>query len=152
MLFPGDLYSAARLAFMDGQVSHHNNGVLGEVFNALLTSLAYVKSDIREIVSEVIELIPADSEYRSVVDFALEQCKKNDNWEAAWDICQNKYVRYNWIHAYPNAAAEVIALWFGNGDFDSTMHISAMEGYDVDCNAAQIGTVVAIAANRPVSE
>ncbi len=20
---------------------------------------------------------------------------------------------YNWIHAYPNAAAEVIALWFG---------------------------------------
>ena len=36
----------ARLAFMDGSVSHHNNGVLGEVFNAVLVSLAYVKTGI----------------------------------------------------------------------------------------------------------
>jgi hypothetical protein len=32
------------------------------------------------------------------------------------------------------------------------MHISAMQGYDVDCNAAQIGTVVAIANNHAVDE
>lgn len=58
--------------------------------------------------------------------------------------------RYNWIHAYPNAAAEVVALWFGEGDFDETMHISAMQGYDVDCNAAQIASVVAIASRKNV--
>ncbi|MBQ0126353.1 MAG: hypothetical protein KBS59_08560 [Clostridiales bacterium] len=31
------------------------------------------------------------------------------------------------------------------------MNISAMEGYDIDCNAAQIATVVAIASGKPVS-
>jgi ADP-ribosylglycohydrolase len=152
MLYPGDVENAARLAFMDGQVSHHNNGVLGEVFNAVMASLAYVEADVRAIVKQAIELIPSDSEYYSVVRFALDRCLTCNDWESAWKQCESKYVRYNWIHAYPNAAAEVIALWFGNGSFDETMHISAMQGYDVDCNAAQIGTVVAIANNHAIDE
>ena len=152
MLYPGDVENAARLAFMDGQVSHHNNGVLGEVFNAVMASLAYVETDVRAIVKQAIELIPSDSEYYSVVRFALDQCLACSDWERAWKKCESKFIRYNWIHAYPNAAAEVIALWFGNGSFDETMHISAMQGYDVDCNAAQIGTVVAIANNHAVDE
>lgn len=148
MLYPGDTRNAARLAFMDGQISHHNSGVLGEVFNAVLTSLAYAESDIRTVVSKAVDLIPHDSEYYSVVRFALDQCKQHTDWESAWRPCEEKYGIYNWIHAFPNAAAEVVALWFGNGDFDETMHISAMQGWDVDCNAAQIGTVAAISTGR----
>ncbi|MCQ2423285.1 MAG: ADP-ribosylglycohydrolase family protein [Clostridia bacterium] len=150
MVAPGDPYLAAKLAFTDGQVSHHNNGVLGEVFNAVLVSLAYVKTDVREIVEEAVSLIPEKSEYASVVRFALEQCRTHGTWQEAWAVCEKRYERYNWIHAYPNAAAEVVALWFGEGDFDETMHISAMQGYDVDCNAAQIASVVAIASRKNV--
>ncbi|MNN92053.1 hypothetical protein D3C81_2102650 [compost metagenome] len=40
--------------------------------------------------------------------------------------------------------AEVVALWYGNGDFDETMHIIATVGQDVDCNAAQIATAIGI--------
>ncbi len=151
-LFPGKPYEAARMAWMDGQVSHHNNGILGEVFNAVMASLAYVESDIRKIVEMAISMIPADSEYYTVVKFALDTCKENSDWESAWRVCEKKYEHYNWVHAYPNAAAEVVALWFGNGDFDETMHIIAMCGWDVDCNAAQIATVVATAVNAPLNE
>lgn len=141
---PGNPKEAARLAFMDGTVSHHNNGILGEVFNAIMVSLAYVETDIRKIVSSAIDMIPNDSEYFSVVNFALECCNKYDDWESAWKVCEKRYERYNWIHAYPNAAAEVIALWFGRGEFDETIHICCMEGYDVDCNAAQVATVIGV--------
>ncbi len=151
-LNPGRPYEAARLAWMDGQVSHHNNGILGEVFNAVMASLAYVESDVRTIVKMAVNLIPVDSEYRTVVQFALEACQKHADWESAWKVCEKKYEHYNWVHAYPNAAAEVVALWFGNGDFDETMHIIAMCGWDVDCNAAQIATVVATAKNVPLNE
>ena len=151
MVAPGDVRKAARYAFMDGSVSHAGNGILGEVFNAILTSLAYVKSDLREIVREAVSLIPADSEYASVVRFALERCEESEDWQAAWKPCEARYARYNWIHAYPNACAEVVALWFGNGDFDRTMHIIAMEGCDVDCNAAQIATAVAVAGGREIA-
>lgn len=148
MVAPGNPSLAAKLAFIDGVVSHYNNGVLGEVFNAVMTSLAYVKTDIREIVFEAIDLIPPKSEYYSVVKFALDCCLKNDHWQGAWKECEEKYRIYNWIHAYPNACAEVIALWFGNGDFDQTMNIICMEGYDVDCNAAQIATPLGIIKRR----
>jgi hypothetical protein len=59
-------------------------------------------------------------------------------------LCEHKFERYNWIHAYPNIMAEIIALWFGNGDFEETLHIIAQAGQDVDCNAAQILSAVGI--------
>lgn len=152
MVAPGNPKEAARLAFMDGSVSHHNNGVLGEVFNAVLVSLAYVTSDVLTLLHEALSAIPEDSEYYSVLDFALTQCYRHGDWLSAWKPCEKKYERYNWIHAYPNAAAEVVALFFGGGDFDETMHIIAQIGYDVDCNAAQIATALAIMNKQPLKE
>ena len=145
MVAPGNPVLAAEYAYKDGVVSHYNNGVLGEIFNAIMVSLSYVKKDVREIVELAVEsYLPHDSEYYGVVKFALNNCKKCSDWRTAWEPVREKYKRYNWIHAYPNAASEVISLWFGNGDFDKTMNISSMIGYDVDCNAAQIATIIGI--------
>lgn len=71
-------------------------------------------------------------------------CKKHDNWKDALRQCEEKYIKYNWIHAYPNACVELIALWYGNGDFGQTLHIVTMSGIDVDCNAAQIMSILGI--------
>jgi len=147
MVAPGNPEKAAELAFTDARVSHWNNGILGEVFNALLVSLSYVESDIRAIVEKAVSMIPAKSEYYSVVKFALDACRESDNWQEAWGKCFDKYKYYNWIHAYPNAAAEVVALWFGT-DFDTCMTIISMEGEDVDCNAAQIATLYGVIFGR----
>lgn len=154
MVAPGNPVLAADYAFRDGVVSHHNNGVLGEIFNAVMVSLAYVKKDVREILELAIDkYLPHDSEYYSVVKFALDRCKEYGSWKQAWEKAREKYKKYNWVHAYPNAASEVISLWYGNGDFDYTMNISSMIGYDVDCNAAQIATVLGIIGKeRTVSE
>lgn len=150
MVAPGNPELAARLAYMDGVVSHHNNGVMGEIFNAVLVSLAYVKSDIRELVRETFQAIPKDCEYYSVIDYAMGLCKSCEDWETAWWQCEERFKTYNWIHAYPNAAAQVIALWYGSS-FDEMLHIIAMEGYDVDCNAAQIATAYAILEGKPLA-
>ncbi len=144
MLAPGDPREAARLAWTDGSVSHVGNGILGEAFNAMMVAMAFTESDIRTIVEKAVDLIPDDSEYYSVVSFALEQCRNASDWESAWRPCEEKYKRYNWIHTYPNAAAEVVSLWFGGQSFDECMHVCAMCGQDVDCNAGQIGTLYGV--------
>lgn len=144
MVAPGNVREAARLAWLDGSVSHASNGILGEVFNAILVSLSFVKHDMREILRETISMIPASSEYYSVIDLAYQAALTHAHWESAWRVCETALREYNWIHAYPNAAAEVIALYYGKGDFDETMHIIAMAGQDVDCNAAQIMTAIGI--------
>ena len=141
-LYPGNLKEAARCAWMDASISHYRNGILGEVFNALLVSYSYVESDTKKILKDCIELIPSDSEYGSVIRFAYEQCLNHSTYEDAWLACEEKYNHYNWIHAYPNACAEVVALYFGEGDFLKTLSICGGCGQDVDCNAAQIMTVI----------
>lgn len=144
MLAPGNPQEAARLAWLDGEVSHINNGIIGEVFNAMLVSLSFVEDNARVLVESCIDMIPKESEYYSVVKFALDACKREDKWEAAWKKCEKKLEKYNWIHAYPNAAAEVVALWFGKGDYDETAYVISMVGQDVDCNAAQVLSAIGI--------
>ncbi|NLA96012.1 MAG: ADP-ribosylglycohydrolase family protein, partial [Clostridiaceae bacterium] len=144
MVAPGNPKEAARLAWLDGEVSHFNNGIIGEIFNAMLVSLAYVEKDARTMLEQCINMIPKTSEYYSVAKFALDMAKQEDDWEKAWRHCEKKLEKYNWIHAYPNAAAEVLALWFGNGSFDETAYLISMAGQDVDCNAAQILTAAGI--------
>lgn len=135
---------AAKLAWMDGSISHINNGIIGEVFNAMLVSLAFVEKDVATLLKKSIDMIPKDSEYYTVVQFAYEACEKSEDWLSAWRLCEEKYKRYNWIHAYPNAAAEVVALYFGKDDFDEMLYIIAMCGQDVDCNAGQIATIYGV--------
>ena len=144
MAAPGKPYIAAMLAWRDGEVSHANNGILGEVFNAVMTSLAFVDTDIRNVVRTSIDLIPKDSEYYSVVSYAYDCCIRYEHWQDALKACMDKYHKYNWIHAYPNACCEIIALIYGNGDFRETLHIITMCGVDVDCNAGMIMPLLAI--------
>lgn len=144
MVAPGNPYLAAKLAWEDSTVSHRHNGVLGGVFNAVLCSLAFVENDVRRILDIAIGMIPKDAEYYSVVSGALEVCKSHNNWMDAWKILEERYKKYHWIHAYPNAAAEVLGLYYGDGDFDKTINIICLAGRDTDCNAAQILTVLGI--------
>lgn len=144
MAAPGNPKLAARLAVDDSVVSHSNSGMLGGMLNAVMVSLAFVEQDIRQLLEKSIEMLPKDSEYYQVVSSTLALCKESADWENAWQICEERYKEYNWIHAYPNAAAEIVALWFGNMDFDETCHIIAMEGQDVDCTAAPVLNILAI--------
>ena len=121
MVAPGDAYLAAKLAWADAEVAHANNGILGEVFNAVLTALAFTESDIHKLLLDAIQLIPADSEYFSVISFAWNCCKECTDWHEALYRCQKRYKKYNWIHAYPNACCEVIALYYGEGDYAKTL-------------------------------
>ena len=104
----------------------------------MLVSLSFVEHDMKTVLEKAIDLLPKKSEYYSVVKYAVDLCRNKDTWVEAWKEIEDKYKEYNWIHSYPNAAAEVIALWFGNNDFEETCHIIAMEGRDVDCTAAPV--------------
>ena len=83
MVAPGRAREAARLAWLDGQVSHTSNGILGEVFNAVLAARAFGGGDMRSLVETTVALMPAASEYGMVVRNALAACKTSDDWQSA---------------------------------------------------------------------
>jgi hypothetical protein len=89
-------------------------------------------------------MIPKDSEYYSVIEYAYSACLKYHSWLDAHQDCQKKYIKYNWIHAYPNACCEIIALMYGEGDYEKTLNIITMCGVDADCNAGMIMPILGI--------
>ena len=120
--------------------------MIGGIFNAVLISLAFVEQDMKEVVKQTIACLPKDSEYYTMAEFALNCCKTSVDWTEAWQKCEDKFIAdYNWIHSYPNMAAEVVALWFGNNDFDETAYIITMCGQDADCTAGPVLNVLGIA-------
>ncbi|OSP53861.1 ADP-ribosylglycohydrolase family protein [Pseudoruegeria sp. SK021] len=144
MVVPGRAKEAARLAWLDAEISHAGNGILGEVFNAVLCALAFAPGDLRDLLARTVTMIPETTEYGQVIRHALLSCRAGPDWQTAWAACDSLYLDYNWIHAYPNAAAQVIALWFGDDDFDRTLEILCGLGHDVDCNAAQMLCVLGL--------
>lgn len=148
MVAPGRPREAARLAWIDAEISHAGNGILGEVFNAVLASLAPVGGDLKALVDRCIALIPAETEYGAVLRHARTACETSADWQAAWALCDEAYRAYNWIHAYPNAAAQIIGLWFGGDDFDRTLEVLCGIGHDVDCNAAQMLCILGLRHGR----
>jgi ADP-ribosylglycohydrolase len=149
MLAPAYPMEAARLAVLDGVVSHALNGVYGEIFAAVLTSLAFTASDPKDLIQSALPYIPQGSEYISVVKQTLDVLAEKPNPEEAWPVLDQRLIKYNWIHAYPNIAADLLALWYGEGDFTETMSLLALAGNDVDCNAGLVGNLLGIMDGVP---
>ena len=149
MLAPGDPMEAARLATIDAVISHSRNGLYGGIYSAVLTSLAFVMDDPREIALEAARYIPVKSEYADKLDFCFYVLKESGQPDVAWPILEKHFERYNWIHAYPNLAADLLALWYGGGDFTESMALLAKAGYDVDCNGGLVGSVLGVLKDVP---
>jgi ADP-ribosylglycohydrolase len=149
MLEPGNPLEAARLAHTDAVISHARNGIYGEIYAAVITSLAFVMDDPRAIVVEGARYVPARSEYAARLSFCLEVLQNTLDPAAAWPVLDKHFERYNWIHAYPNLAADVLALWYGGGDFTESMALLAQAGYDVDCNGGLVGNVLGVIRDVP---
>ncbi len=149
MLAPADPLKAARLAHLDGVVSHSRNGVYGEIFASVLTSLAFLTTEPRQLVQQAAGFIPAQSEYAAKLDFVVKTLEKNSDPQDALPALERHFEEYNWIHAYPNMAADVFSLWYGNGDFTESMALLAQAGNDVDCNAGLVGNVLGVMRGVP---
>jgi ADP-ribosylglycohydrolase len=150
MLAPGWPMEAARLAYIDGVVSHENNGVYGEMYAAVLTSLAFVRNDPREILKEAAEYVPQKSLYASVLCNSLAVVSSHEDSAEAWKILEKDYEEYNWIDAHNNIAAVITALWYGQKDMSRCFSLLAKCGLDVDCNGGLVGNVLGVI--QPVPE
>jgi ADP-ribosylglycohydrolase len=142
---PGWPLEAARLAQVEATVSHVGSGVDAAVFSSLLTSLAFVHSDPRDVVRAAVTFFAgADSEFAAVVRSCLDVCQKTTDGDVARIELLARFADRYWIHSFPNIAVVIVALWFGDGDFTRSMAIVAKSGLDADCNGGLVGSVIGV--------
>lgn len=146
---PGNPKKAADFGEAAARVSHDGEGVLGARFFCAAIAKAFDTSDIYEIIEAGLAQIPSESLYakvaRAVLAFHAEQ---PDDFRACRDMLESDwgYDRYPGVcHIIPNAGVCFLAMIYGQGDFARTVEIATMCGWDTDCNAGNVGTVLGVA-------
>lgn len=147
-IFPGEPKRAAEYARIAASVSHDGDGLEGAAFIAGCIAQAFVTDDIHEIVEQGLSLIDEDSTYakviRSVRDF---HAQNPDDWEACLAYLHKDwgYDRYPGVcHIIPNAGVCIMALLYADS-FARGVEIATMAGWDTDCNAGNVGSILGVA-------
>jgi len=147
-IWPGNPAKAAEYAVKAASVSHDGNGLHGAAFIAACIAQAFVAESVDEIIDAGLRQIPADSTYAAVVNAVREFYKDNpDDFRSCM-----RYLIENWgydkyggvCHIIPNAGVCVLSLLYGKGDFNRTVEIATMCGWDTDCNAGNVGSIVGV--------
>nr|WP_239581333.1 ADP-ribosylglycohydrolase family protein [Jeotgalibacillus terrae] len=145
-LFPDKPEKAADYAEKAASVSHDKNGLYGARFIAAGIAAAYSADTIKEVIERALKEIPSNSTYAKVVHAVLEFHQQNpDDFWACRQYLEDEwgYDKYTGVcHIIPNAGVCVLALVYGEGDLSKTIEIATACGWDTDCNAGNVGSIV----------
>ncbi len=140
----GNPKKAAYLAYIDGTISHYANGLYGEIFIAVLTSLAFVIDNPQKLLISAIKFIPRESQLYTIVWEIMGELAYAKSEKTMIRFAEKRFKTYNWIHLYPNLVSVISALYFSQGSFDRAMNIVAQFGFDADCNGGMVGAVLGV--------
>ncbi len=150
LVWPGRPDQAARYAATAASVSHDGDGLNGARFIAACIAAAFGRpaGGARAIVEAGLAHVAEGSPYARVARAVMAF---HDAHPGDWRACQELlvaewgYDRYPGLcHMIPNAGVCVLALLYGAGDFCRTVEIATMCGWDTDCNAGNVGTIVGV--------
>lgn len=146
-LLPGNPEAAAEYGRMDAEVAFHTAGVYGEMFMAALTAEAFFESDPTKLLEAGLAVVPGDSDYaRCIRDVMQWHEQWPDDWEKAHEQIDVKWAPEGDKNrrVFPNNAVIALALLYGAGDFDKTVGIAVMAGWDTDTNAGDVAPVLGV--------
>lgn len=108
------------------------------------------------LVKEARQFIPDTSKTADIVDFVLSDFLDNpdvNDWERTRDRIDERYhqnaqengfVYRGWLESSVNFATGVMALLYGEGDFNRTVQIGTLSGWDSDNGTATMGGLLGL--------
>lgn len=135
---------AAYYAYHDASVDHAGGeGVYGEIFFAVLESLAFVETDKFKLIDAALSYLPKDSEVRLAVELLLDCYHKGLSWVEARQRIIDQFAGDNFTYAPVNIAFTLVG-WLYEEGFTQQMLTTINCGYDTDCTVATLGSLLGI--------
>ena len=153
LMSPGLPRAAAELSDRVGHIMNSGDGWYGGVYVATMYSQAFVRDDIKAIVTESLKAIPAGTRFRQTIDGVIAlHAQHPTDWKRAWFEIQKQWAEdigcaegvfaaFN-IDARLNAAYVVLGLLYGQGDMTQTIAIATRAGQDSDCNPSSAAGIL----------
>lgn len=153
-LSPGCRQWAIGTAGRCAGVTNEGYSVNAAQFYAAMYSAAAVESNVETIVQKAQECIPRTSRsWRIIQDvrdfYDADRQDGTLDWRETHRKLYDYYVgnyshnRYrNWIESTINLGMTTMAVLYGQGDFEQTVRIAVLSGFDADCNPATAGGLI----------
>ena len=142
---------AVLFAREDACVDHFADGVDGTVFITAIESAAFVESDMNKLLEIGLSYIPAEGRMARAVRDVVAWCRETDDMFTVrekilevYGTCEWEKQTINWSDVVINVAFTVLAWICGKGDFSACICNATNLGYDTDCTAGIIASILAI--------
>jgi ADP-ribosylglycohydrolase len=145
---PGDVRTAARLAWQDARLSHTRNGLYGAMWAAALCSSAMVCDDVDDVLDSAETVVPPGSRLAEALRLGRAVAHEESSLDAGLDRVHAAYGHLHWVHVLNNASVIAYALAAGKGKFAPSVAAAVMAGWDTDSAAATVGSVVGALAGE----
>ena len=148
---PGMVQYASRKSEWFARITDDSWGIEPTIHYGAMFSAAFFESDIHKLIDIGISALPKGSRFaQTVEDMKALYAKYPNDWKQARKEMADKYyynepldTRTIW-NANLNGACGILALLYGNGDFQKTLYYACLMGFDADNQAATMSGLIAV--------
>lgn len=142
---PGWPERAAEMAYRDAYLSHRYNGIYGEMYFSAVIAAAFATGDPVEALRVGLTEIPTTCRLYADVAWALKTAPKVRDHVAAKKLVDKRFGGMSTVHTNNNACLTVWGVTIGRTDLTRAIGQTVAMGYDCDCTAATVGSIVGAA-------
>ncbi|MBB6463114.1 ADP-ribosylglycohydrolase family protein [Flammeovirga kamogawensis] len=142
---PGMINYAVEKSEFSARITNDSFGIDPTLHYAAMYSAAFFEKDIHKLIDIGTESLPKNSRFKAIVENVKKWHSKHPNdWQKARALVKEHYYvvedynRHSWavVDANLNGAYGIMALLYGDGDFQKTLDYSCAFGMDADNQAA----------------
>lgn len=141
---PGNPLRAIEYAYQDAVVDHAYEGVYGEVFLAVIESMAFVESDAETLIEYGLAAIPRDCRVARAVQDTIKWYHQGLPWQETRGRILHYHGHHNFTDCPQNIAFIILGWLYGEGDFGKSITTAVNCGYDTDCTGATLGAILGV--------
>jgi len=141
---PGNPDIAVRYAKMDGMIDHDIESIIAEQYLSAIESEAFFENDIVSLVKKGLTFINRNTKFAKCIEFVLNEFLNEKNWIIARNRLVTGFGSSDASYVVVNIGITIMALLYGEGDFEKTLLIAVNSGYDTDCTAATACAILGV--------
>lgn len=147
---PGMIQYAASKSEWAARITSDDWGVEPTIHYGAMYAAAFFEKDIRKLIDIGLQSLPQHGRYAATVRDMISIHAKHADWKDAWHEMAKKYfidehnmTKTIW-NANLNGACAILAMLYGEGDFQLTLDLACAMGFDADNQAATLAGLLGV--------